>query len=96
MALPERNTYMAHWRIVFSFTPATFLLYCFFHGLFVFSHMKLDRETFDHTMCEVNIKGKYCCKDSNGWKEVAGREVKADPKLDRRTRKTYEEKELQN
>lgn len=58
MALPGKNTHMAHWRIVFPFTPVTFLLYCFFHGLFVFSHMKLERETFDHTMFEVNIKEK--------------------------------------
>lgn len=59
MVLPGKNTHTAHWRIVFPFTPVTYFLFdCFFPGLFVFSHMKLDRETFDHTMCEVNTKKK--------------------------------------
>lgn len=55
MAPPGKNTNMAHWRIVFPFTTVTFLLYCIFFMGFL-SSATLDRETFDHTMCEVNIK----------------------------------------
>lgn len=59
MVQPGKNTHTVRWRIVFPFTPVTyFVLDCFFPELFVFSHMKLDRETFDHTMCEVNTEKK--------------------------------------
>lgn len=29
-----------------------------FHGSFVFSHMKLERMTFDHPVCEINMEEK--------------------------------------
>lgn len=57
MALPGKNTNMAHWRIVPPIYSCYFFYFIeFFHGLFVFSHMKLDRATFDHTMSEANRK----------------------------------------
>lgn len=45
-------------RELFSIYSCYFVFYyvSYFYGHFVFSHMKLERKTFDHTACAVNIR----------------------------------------